>query len=219
MNSIFWRIAIIFLLFVIGSAIGYNILYQEEPLKIYTPADLNKDVVDESLQFSDAPHSIGDYKLMNQDSNWVTPDNFENKVYVANFIFTTCPGICPIMTKKLAQVYQEFYEVRDVAFLSHTVDPETDTIPALKAYSRKFYAATPKWHFVTGSKKEIYDLARKQYFAATSTGDGGPDDFVHTENFVLIDKEKRIRGFYDGTSDEEIDQLKKDILKLLREYE
>lgn len=219
MSSILIRMIVVFVLFAGGIAIGYNILYKEEPLKIYTPADLNKDIVDESLQFSDEPHFIGDFKLMNQDSNWITPETYKDQVYVASFIFTTCPGICPIMTKKKAEVFQEFYNNQSVSFLSHTVDPETDSVPVLKEFSRKFYATAPQWSFVTGSKKEIYDLARKHYFAATSSGDGGPDDFVHTENFVLIDKEKRIRGFYDGTLDEDIEQLTKDIYKLLRSYE
>jgi len=119
----------------------------------------------------------------------------------------------------MLRVYEEFNENNDILLLSHTVMPEEDSVPVLKEYANKFNISSEKWKLVTGDKKHIYDLARKTYFAAVTEGDGGVDDFIHTENFVLVDKEKRLRGFYDGTSKKDVDRLIKDIYTLLAEYE
>ena len=116
------------------------------------------------------------------------------------------------------RVYEEFKENDDILFLSHTVMPEADSVPVLKDYAEKLKVDVKKWKFVTGDKKQIYNLARKTYFAAVTEGDGGVNDFIHTENFVLVDKEKRLRGFYDGTSKKDVDRLIEDINALLYEY-
>jgi len=190
-----------------------------KPLKIYNPADINPKLVDESLQGTSKNHKVGEFSLTDQDGKTVTPTDFEGKIYVTDFFFVTCPTICPKMTDQMLRVYEEFNENNDILLLSHTVMPEEDSVPVLKEYANKFNISSEKWKLVTGDKKHIYDLARKTYFAAVTEGDGGVDDFIHTENFVLVDKEKRLRGFYDGTSKKDVDRLIKDIYTLLAEYE
>lgn len=164
-------------------------------------------------------HKVGEFSLTDQGGQPVTPTDFEGKIYVTDFFFVTCPTICPKMTDQMLRVYEEFNENSDILFLSHTVMPEEDSVPVLKEYADKFNISSEKWKLVTGDKKQIYDLARKTYFAAVTEGDGGVDDFIHTENFVLVDKDKRLRGFYDGTSKKDVDRLIKDIYTLLAEYE
>ena len=190
-----------------------------KPLKIYNPADINPKLVDESLQGTSKNHKVGEFSLTDQDGQPVPPIDFEGKIYVTDFFFVTCPTICPKMTDQMLRVYEEFNENSDILFLSHTVMPEEDSVPVLKEYADKFNISSEKWKLVTGDKKQIYDLARKTYFAAVTEGDGGVDDFIHTENFVLVDKDKRLRGFYDGTSKKDVDRLIKDIYTLLAEDE
>jgi protein SCO1/2 len=187
-------------------------------LPIYNPSELNPQLVDESLQNKDKFHRVGEFKLTNQNGDAVTEKNYDNKIYVTDFFFVTCPTICPKMTKQMQRVYEEFQDNQDLAFLSHTVMPEADSVPVLEEYAKKLGVEAPKWNFVTGDKKQIYNLARKTYFAAITEGDGGPEDFVHTENFVLVDKDKRLRGFYDGTSKEDVDRLIRDVTTLFKEY-
>ena len=203
----------------IGIAIAYYMLDQPKTLKIYNPIDLNPALVDKPLQGVTKYHRVGKFSLTNQDGEETTGADFKDKIYVTDFFFVTCPTICPKMTDQMHRVYEEFKTNNDIAFLSHTVMPEADSVPVLKAYAEKLNVNTDKWKFVTGDKKQIYSLARRTYFAAITEGDGGVNDFVHTENFVLIDKEKRLRGFYDGTSKEDVDRLIIDINTLLYEYE
>lgn len=185
---------------IIGITIAYFMISKPKPLKIYNPADINPKLVDESLQGTSKNHKVGEFSLTDQGGQPVTPTDFEGKIYVTDFFFVTCPTICPKMTDQMLRVYEEFNENSDILFLSHTVMPEEDSVPVLKEYADKFNISSEKWKLVTGDKKQIYDLARKTYFAAVTEGDGGVDDFIHTENFVLVDKDKRLRGFYDGTS-------------------
>lgn len=217
MKNVLLRGVIVLILFSIGSVIGYKILYQEEPLKIYTAADLNPKLIDASVQGDTSAHFIGNFSLTNQYNEIITPSSFYQKIYVASFIFTTCEGICPIMTANLKTVYQRFKNDPQIAFISHSVTPAEDSVPVLKAFAEKYEIEGTQWHFVTGIKKDIYDLARKHYFAATTAGDGSSGDFVHTENFILVDEKKRIRGIYDGTSFDDIDQLIEDIEQLKKE--
>lgn len=204
---------------IIGITIAYFMISKPKPLKIYNPSDINPKLVDESLQGTSKNHKVGDFSLTDQDGQPVTPTDFEGKIYITDFFFVTCPTICPKMTDQMLRVYEEFNENSDILFLSHTVMPQEDSVPVLKEYADKFNISSEKWKLVTGDKKHIYDLARKTYFAAVTEGDGGIDDFIHTENFVLVDKEKRLRGFYDGTSKKDVDRLIKDIYTLLAEYE
>lgn len=203
---------------VIGITITYFMIDKPKILKVYNPVDLNPALVDESVRNVDKFHRVGSFNLTDQDGNQVTENNFKDKIYITDFFFVTCPTICPKMTKQMDRVYHEFEENEDISFLSHTVMPESDSVPVLKEYANEIGASADKWKFVTGDRKQIYNLARKTYFAAITEGDGGPDDFVHTENFVLVDKEKKLRGFYDGTSKKDVDRLIVDIYALLEEY-
>ncbi len=203
---------------IIGITIAYFMIDRPKTLKVYNPIDINPDLVDESIQSVDKYHRVGSFKLTNQDGKVITENDYRNEIYITDFFFVTCPTICPKMTDQMHRVYNEFKDNNDIMFLSHTVMPEADSVPVLKEYANKLKVSSDKWNFVTGDKKQIYNLARKTYFAAITEGDGGVNDFIHTENFVLVDKEKRLRGFYDGTSKEDIDRLIKDINALLYEY-
>ncbi len=202
----------------IGISIAYFMIDKPKILKVYNPIDINPELVDKSVRNVDKFHRVGSFSLTDQDGNKTTEKSFEGKVYVTDFFFVTCPTICPKMTKQMNRVYDEFKENEDISFLSHTVMPEADSVPVLNEYAKELGVSSNKWKFVTGDRKQIYNLARKTYFAAVTEGDGGVDDFVHTENFVLVDKDKRLRGFYDGTSKEDVDRLITDIYALLEEY-
>mgnify|MGYP003572495272 CR=1 FL=1 len=212
------RLIPVIIITIIGITIAYYMIDKPKTLKVYNPIDINPDLVDESIQSVDKYHRVGSFKLTNQDGKITTENDYRNKIYIADFFFVTCPTICPKMTEQMHRVYNEFKDNNDIMFLSHTVMPESDSVPVLKEYATKLKVSSDKWNFVTGDKKQIYNLARKTYFAAITEGDGGVNDFIHTENFVLIDKEKRLRGFYDGTSKEDVDRLIEDINALLYEY-
>lgn len=163
-------------------------------------------------------HTIQNFSFTNQDGKTVTEKDFDGSVYVTDFFFTTCHTICPIMSTQMERVASHFKGNQEVKFLSHTVDPEIDTVEQLKSYAIKHSADSKQWMFVTGEKKALYDIARTSYLLDASEGNGGPDDFIHTQNFALIDKDKRIRGYYDGTDSTQMNQLIKDIDLLLAEY-
>jgi len=203
----------------IGIAIAYQLILDDRELPIFSPSQINPELVDPSLQFERGEHSIAEFELIDQNNFPFNQKNLEDKIYVADFFFTTCPTICPDMSGQLKRVQDAYNEKEDFMILSHTVQPEVDSPKVLKAYADLYEADPEQWVFVTGNKRTIYELARKSYFAAVTEGDGGPDDFIHTENFILIDKEKRIRGFYDGTSEESVDQLITDISILSNSYD
>ncbi len=166
-------------------------------------------------------HRVGSFSFMDQDSNVVTDKDVANKIYVVEFFFTTCKSICPIMNDNMAKVYEAYKNEKDFMIISHTVMPAVDTVAQLKRYSKKFDASPNTWKFVTGSEKDIYDKAINNYLvpAADSTQPRNLPEFLHTERFVLVDKDGRIRGkFYDGTNDGEVNQLIGDIKKLFKEY-
>ena len=171
------------------------------------------ELVDESIQYVKKYHRIADFSLINQNGDSVTSDFYKNKIYVADFFFTTCPTICPIMTDNMSYI-QEQTKNQDIQLVSFSVTPEIDSVQQLKKYALEKGVNDKKWNLLTGNKKRIYELARKSFLVAKDDGDGGKYDMIHTENFVLIDKEKRIRGFYDGTNKEEMDLLLDDILTL-----
>lgn len=218
MNFITKRILILVVLFAIAVAIGYPILNKKK-LPFYNPADVNPLLVTDSLRNITEGHTIAPFKLINQNGDTITDQLFNNKIYVADFFFTTCTNICPIMTGQLKRVYDEYKGDTGIMFLSHTSLPESDTPPVLKKYALRFSAELPQWQFVTGNKKEIYHLARNSYLAVKTKGNGDKDDFIHTENLVLIDAKKRIRGFYDGTSTDDVNQLIEDIATLKEEIQ
>lgn len=161
---------------------------------------------------------VPDFQFFNQDSIAVTPETFAGKVYVTDFFFTTCEGICPKMTSQMERVYQRFQNEPSLMFLSHTVNPEYDTVSVLREFAMEHEADSKKWHFVTGPKEAIYRMAREGYFVSDTKGNGGREDFVHTENFALIDKERHIRGYYDGTDSIDVNRLMADIEQLLKYY-
>lgn len=205
------------ILSVIIISVLYHLNSRAKSLPIYNPTDVNPKLVDESLLNISKNHTIGNFSLVDQDGKTVTPANFKDKIYVADFFFTRCGTICPIMTDNMTKLQQTFINNSKVKFLSHSVTPVMDSVPVLNAYAKAHGAISGKWHITTGSKKMIYNLARKSYFAVLDEGDGGEQDFIHTEQFVLIDTQKRIRGFYDGTNLNEIKKLTKDIQLLLTE--
>jgi protein SCO1 len=203
----------------VGIVVVYQMFLDQPVLKIYQPTDINPQLVDEEVRKVGKYHRIADFELTDQQGNKVTNADFAGKIYVADFFFTTCPSICPKMTKNMSLIADELVGNDMIRFLSHSVTPDVDSVPVLAAYAAEKGVNYDQWKLVTGSKVQIYELARKSYFAATTEGDGGPNDFIHTENFVLIDPDKRIRGFYDGTSAEEMERLRRDIDVLLKEYQ
>jgi len=163
-------------------------------------------------------HTIGDFRFVDQDSAFVTPATFNGKIYVADFFFTTCPTICPIMKTQMLRVYDAFRDNDQVLLLSHSIDPEYDTVAVLRDFARKLGVESSKWHFVTGKKEEIYEVGQKNYMVTARDDPNEPGGYLHSGAFLLIDKEKRIRGIYDGTKKEDVDELIRDIPVLLREY-
>nr|WP_299382579.1 SCO family protein [Allomuricauda sp.] len=194
----------------------YNALKQKKTLPVFQPSMVDQELVDSTLHYKKKYHTIANFELINQNGEQITQKQYQDKIYVADFFFTTCPSICPIMTKNMAEIQEEIKDKNDVMLLSHSVTPEIDSVPQLKKYALEKGVDDTKWNLVTGDKKQIYQLARKSYLAVKTDGDGGPFDMIHTENFILVDKEKRIRGFYDGTNKEEIEKLLVD-LEILRE--
>ena len=199
--------------------IFYNILNVDKPLPIYQPANVNSEMVDSTLLDKRKYHTIADFNLINQNGNTITQDTYKNKIYIADFFFTTCQTICPIMTDHMFQIQKEILNDNEVLLLSHTVTPEIDSVEQLKRYALEKGIVDRKWNLVTGDKKQIYDLVRKSYLAVKSLGNGDQYDLIHTENFILIDKSRQIRGFYDGTKAEDIDRLLNDIKILKKEYQ
>jgi protein SCO1/2 len=183
----------------------------ERQLPIYKPSDLNPELVDKSLQNSNENHTVADFKLINQNGRTITQDDYKGKIYVTDFFFTRCKSICPIMTNNMVKIQEAYIDNDDVMFLSLSVTPDIDSIPMLREYANKKGVIDTKWNVTTGDKKHIYDLARKSYFAVVEQGDGGLQDFIHTPNFILVDKQKQIRGIYNGTDNDEILRLINDI--------
>ncbi|MDX2171762.1 MAG: SCO family protein [Bacteroidota bacterium] len=164
-------------------------------------------------------HSIPDFEFINQDGEKFTKQNVKNKIYVTEYFFTTCKSICPIMNTNLEKVYAEFKNREDFLILSHTVEPEIDSVKILKEYANLHKVTDKRWQFVTGDKKQLYNMARKGYLLNDESGNGDEDDFIHTQNFALVDKDFHIRGFYDGTDSKEIDRLIQEIKLLMQEYD
>ncbi len=203
---------------IVGVTVFYQIMSQEERLKIYNPIDINPRLVDISVKNLKKNHTISDFELTNQNGKKITNTTYENKIYIADFFFTRCQTICISMAYNMSELQEYYKDDNDIMFLSHSVTPTIDSVPVLKEYAINKGVIDGKWNITTGSKSHIYDLARKNYFAVLDEGSGDENDFIHTEQFVLIDKERRIRGFYDGTEIEDMNKIKKDITILKREY-
>lgn len=189
----------------------YRALKPTKTLPIFNPADVNPELVDSSVQFKSKYHTIADFSFTNQNGKRITQKDYEGKIYVADFFFTTCGSICPKMTTNLVDVQNAFLTNPKVKILSFTVMPDVDSVSILKDYAQINGVNDTKWNLVTGNKKAIYALARKSFLAVKQGKPNELYDMVHTENFVLVDTKKRVRGFYDGTKKEEITRLIEDI--------
>jgi len=208
---------VLFVLSIIIITIIYQIKKPKEVLPVFQPAKVNAELVDSTIQHVKKYHKIADFSLINQNGKTITQNDYNGKIYVADFFFTTCQTICPVMTDNMAVIQQRLKNDSEVMLLSHTVTPEIDSVPQLKKYALEKGVDDTKWNLVTGDKKEIYRLARKSYLAVKTDGNGDEYDMIHTENFILVDTKKRIRGFYDGTKEKDIEQLLKDIAILKKE--
>lgn len=197
----------------------YYLLKVDKKLKVYSPSDVNPSLVHESMKHITKDHTIANFELINQNGETITQKNYKDKIYIADFFFTRCTNICLTMAYHMNELQEYYKDDNDIMFLSHSVTPVMDSVAVLKEYAKNKGVIDGKWNVTTGAKKHIYDLARKSYFAVIEEGDGGEDDFIHTEQFVLIDKERRIRGYYDGTNKEDMQKLKEDMVLLKDEYE
>ena len=208
---------VLLVLSIIIVTIIFNILTPKKVLPIYQPSMVNFEMVDSTVQHQSKYHTIADFNLINQNGDTITQDDYKDKIYVADFFFTTCQTICPIMTDHMVQIQEKIMNDDEIMLLSHTVTPEIDSVAQLKRYAIEKGVKDAKWNLVTGDKKQIYELARKSYLAVKTDGNGDAYDMIHTENFMLIDKKRQIRGFYDGTKAEDIEQLLADIAILERD--
>lgn len=209
----------LFVLSAVIVSIIYSLKKPTPKLPVYQPSEVNSELVDSSIRHVRKYHIIADFELVNQNGDTITQADYAGKIYVADFFFTTCQTICPIMTGHMLKLQKALKNKEDVLLLSYTVTPKIDDVERLKEYALEKGVDPKKWNLVTGSKKEIYNLARKSYLVTKTKGNGGPYDMIHTENFVLVDKEKRIRGFYDGTDPKAIEKLLEDIEILNLEYQ
>ena len=217
------RTLFLFLFFIIGVTIFYfiNTSVKEKPLPIINPIDVNEEMVDPELLRIGNGHTIGNFAFKDQNNKTITQDEVKGKVFVAEYFFTTCGTICPKMNQQMQRVQTAFKGNGNVKILSFTVNAKVDTVEQMKRYANEHQADGNQWHFLTGKQEDLYALARKSFFVlkpseAENQGDVG-SDFIHTNNFVLVDKKMRIRGYYDGTSSKEVDRLITHVDLLLNE--
>ena len=200
----------------------YYIRPREEKLPVINPVDVHEELIDPEILRRGYGHKVGSFSFKNQEGRVITESEVLNRVYVVEYFFTTCKSICPIMNKQMERVHKAFSDEEDFRILSFTVDPEVDTVDRMRIYAEEHGVVDDEqWHFLTGRKEDLYSLARKSFFVlkpaeAQNLGDAG-SDFIHTNNFVLVDRKGRLRGYYDGTSEEEVGKLIKDIQILLEE--
>lgn len=195
----------------------YGALKPQKSLKVYSPADVNPELVDTTVQYVARNHRIADFAFTNQNGKTITQKDYEGKIYVADFFFTTCPTICPIMTDNMVWLQDKIKDNPKVMLLSHSVTPDIDSVPVLRAYADKKGVIDSKWNLVTGDKKDIYYIARKSYLAVKTSTSKELYDMVHTENFILVDSQGRIRGFYNGTNLDNEVEGEKNVTQLLED--
>ncbi|RRA90376.1 SCO family protein [Paenimyroides viscosum] len=224
MKDLFYRYRYLFLtigvLSVIILSLFYNALKPEKQLPIYTPAMVNPELVDSLVQHQNnkMKHKIAEFSFQNQNNKTITQKEYENVIYVADFFFTTCPTICPIMTDNMVWLQDKIKDMPNVKLLSFSVTPDIDTPEVLRKYADEKGVIDSKWNLLTGDKKAIYYLARQSFLAVKTASVGELYDMVHTENFILVDKKGRIRGFYDGTNlNEDKDDDTKNVNQLLED--
>ena len=215
-----YRVFIV-IFFSIASAIlllFYEALTPKKVLPIFQPNDVNYELVDSSIQHIKRFHKIKSFEFLNQNGEKISEKDYEGFIYVADFFFTTCPSICPIMTNNMVKIQNYIKDKKKVKLLSFSVTPDIDSVPVLKEYSIKKGVDDKYWNLLTGDKSKIYSLARKSFLVVKENLENDSHSMIHTENFVLVDREKRIRGFYDGTDDTDMQVLKEDIGILLEGY-
>lgn len=197
---------------------GCNAKEPDERLPILGRKEVQVKMVDGKEVLDTIYHTIGDFSFVNQDSIVITQEDFKGKVYVADFFFTSCPTICPVMKSQMLRVYEAFLDNDEVVLLSHTIDPEYDTVALLKDYAERLGVEDhAKWHFVTGAKEDIYGIGQGEYMVTAMEDEDEPGGFLHSGAFILVDKNRRVRGIYDGTKELEVNKLIKDIPRLLEE--
>ena len=206
---------VVLLMVCVPIAYYYNTKTTQKKLPIINPSELVEDVVDPELRNKSMGHKIQDFEFVNQNNVLIHSKDIEGNIWIVEYFFATCPSICPIMNEQMQRVQEAYRNDDQIKILSFTVDPENDSVAALKQYADDHQAIDQKWHFFTGDKKALYQLARQSFFLlkpaeTANVGDAG-GDFIHTNNFVLIDTQKRIRGYYDGTNPQEVDELISDI--------
>lgn len=219
-----YRVLLISLATIFTLGIGVYVLQPKkakEKLPVINPVDLDEDVVDSSIQRLGYGHKIADFTFTNQYNEKVGLKDVKGKVFVAEYFFTTCGTICPLMNQQMMRVQKKFKGNEHVKILSFTVDPEVDKVEQLRTYADGHGAEKGQWHMLTGEKEKLYEAARKSFFVlkpaeAQNLGDAG-SDFIHTNNFVLVDQELRIRGYYDGTDQKSVDKMIHDMELLLAE--
>lgn len=162
-------------------------------------------------------HTIPPFQFLNQDSVWVSQKNLDQKIYVADFFFTSCPTICPKMKTQMLRLYERYQNNQEVALVSYSIDPDFDRPNVLKSYAKRLHIESPKWNLLTGDKKAIYTLGEKSYMVTAQEDKNEAGGFVHSGAFILVDKNKHVRGIYDGTKPEEVDHLIEDMEILLKE--
>jgi len=188
-------------------------------LPIYYPEDVKTTVVDGKEKTDTIYHTIPPFTFINQENDTVTENDFADKIYVADFFFTTCPTICPKMMAQMGRVNEAAKDLQDFRILSHTVNPAHDSVEVLAEYAKLINADAKRWMLVTGSKKDIYDIGVDGYKLAVDEDPRAPGGFLHSELFVLVDKNKRVRGYYDGTDSVQVSKLINDINILTAEYQ
>lgn len=215
------RVIIVGIIAIIGIITAYMMTKpsDEKALPIINPIDVNEEMVDRDLVRQGFGHTIGSFSFTDQTNQAYGLKDVKGKVFVAEYFFTNCGTICPKMTAQMERVQQRFNGNNDLKILSFTVDPTNDTVARMAEYAKLHKANNKQWHFLTGTQEELYRIARRYFFIlkpaeVKNQGDVG-SDFIHTNNFVLVDRQQRIRGYYDGTSEKEVDQLMKDIERLL----
>lgn len=200
------------------SIIIFSCNQEDKKLPILGEREVVKKIIYGEPTTDTAYHAIPPFSFMNQDSVIITNDSLVDKIYVADFFFTSCPSICPIMKKQMLRVYEKYKGNEEVNFLSHTIDPEHDSIPVLKKYATKLGLTGNQWHFLRGDKDSIYTIAEKGYMNFAQQDSVAPGGFTHSGYFILVDKKKHIRGAYDGTDEKQVSQLMDDMDILLNEY-
>lgn len=211
-GNYYWLLLVIPLAFVAWYFFNKN---EQKPLRTLPYFGQKNTVQNGDTSF----HTVKPFMFVNQYGEKVTEETVKGKIYVTDFFFTTCQSICPVMSSELERVYKTFSNNKDILILSHTVSPEEDSIHVLMDYAKLHGVKDKRWLFLTGEKKHLYDMARTGYLLNAEEGNGDENDFIHTQNFALVDKERHLRGFYDGTDSLDVSRLITDITLLLEEYD